>query len=503
MNISLLPIGILLSGSVLAVILLLLPIFIRAPKNQVTIIFFVLNCLATIGAILVAFMLLEGGHFTQIGERSLHIELIISSFLNLAPLYLRSTRVHINKNSILLCLSIIALNALILVILSTSDAAYLYMTSKITLVYLSLDPVRILFPVFWILYEISRKTKNDPSLLMEAIKLFLIFFSVFFAAWLGYWAFTFFNSTLGLQLASSGLGDYGSRYPIKFFQITLAMFLLITLDAFWVENYSLSAIEDRQKRSRILDLLIEKDQLIQNLANRNALVETGALSAGLAHELNQFLARIQLNVDEALAQISRPGVDLEGVMPYLKNTLAANQSAADLVVSLKKLFQSGRLESTSIDLDALVFDVASLYVDRAKKSNIQIKLNLQAKKSFIVWDSLMRQAIANLIANAIDALDVIDREDKIIQIQSALDAQGQYILEIADNGLGIDLAQAERLFSLFSSNKPSGTGIGLWLSSYIVQRHQGVIDFKNLPNNEGASFFITIPTAEVRDSPLV
>jgi signal transduction histidine kinase len=177
----------------------------------------------------------------------------------------------------------------------------------------------------------------------------------------------------------------------------------------------------------------------------------------------------------------------------MANILKANHSAANLIISLRKLFQSGKDSAVSINLDKLVEEVVSLYADRARKSVIEITLDLQAKEPIIVWDSLMRQVVANLIANAIEALDALDRNDKEIHIATKYDEKGWYRLCITDNGLGIRPEQAHKLFSLFASSKSSGTGIGLWLSHYITERHQGNLSFENLPNHGGVTFSMTIP----------
>ncbi|WP_071467380.1 ATP-binding protein [Polynucleobacter asymbioticus] len=60
-------------------------------------------------------------------------------------------------------------------------------------------------------------------------------------------------------------------------------------------------------------------------------------------------------------------------------------------------------------------------------------------------------------------------------------------------GAGIRPEQANKLFSLFASSKSSGTGIGLWLSHYIAERHQGSLTFQNLPNHGGVTFSLDIP----------
>jgi len=197
--------------------------------------------------------------------------------------------------------------------------------------------------------------------------------------------------------------------------------------------------------------------------------------------------------NQVLDKINRPNVNLEELKFSMGNILKANHSAANLIISLKKLFQSGKDVPLAINLDALVEEVASLYRERARKSAISIELDLQVKEPVIAWDSLMRQVVANLISNAIEALDLITRDNKTIIIKSEIDERGRYRLSITDNGFGIKPEFADKLFSLFVSSKSSGTGVGLWLSRHIIERHQGSLDFQNLSEHGGVTFIMTIP----------
>jgi signal transduction histidine kinase len=68
-----------------------------------------------------------------------------------------------------------------------------------------------------------------------------------------------------------------------------------------------------------------------------------------------------------------------------------------------------------------------------------------------------------------------------------------YRFSVTDNGFGVNPEYADKLFSLFVSSKSSGTGVGLWLSRHIIERHQGSLTFHNLPDNSGVSFVVDIP----------
>jgi signal transduction histidine kinase len=137
--------------------------------------------------------------------------------------------------------------------------------------------------------------------------------------------------------------------------------------------------------------------------------------------------------------------------------------------------------------------VTSLYVERARKSEILIKLDLKASEPIFVWDSLMRQVVANLISNAIDSLDLMTRNNKVICIKSEMVDKERYRFSVTDNGFGVKSEYADKLFGLFVSSKSSGTGVGLWLSRHIIERHQGSLSYQNLPDNGGVSFIVTIP----------
>ncbi len=403
------------------------------------------------------------------------------------PLYFRALRQRVSIKFILASLGCLIL-FFITVFLVGKNGNYL---DRSLYVY-----IFIIFLLSWILFEISNSNKQYPTSWFNLIRSISFTFIVIFFIWM---AIIFMTNRQGHMLGFTPLEISQFDVSSRVLRGSLFVFLQLLILMHWMENFSLNAIKVKARDKQIQDLLLEKDVLIENLSNKNALVETGALSAGLAHEFNQFLARIELNSGEVLNKINRPDVNLEEIKFSMDNILKANRSAANLVISLKKLFQSGKDVALSINLDALVKEVASLYVERARKSGILIKLDLQASKPIIVWDALIRQVVANLISNAIEALDSITRDNKIILIKSVIDERSSYRLSVTDNGFGIKPEFADKLFSLFVSSKSSGTGVGLWLSRHIIERHQGSIYYQNLPDDGGVTFIVTIPMGSKPD----
>jgi signal transduction histidine kinase len=398
------------------------------------------------------------------------------------PLYFRALRKKVSKTFFLASLGCLIL-FFIAVFLVGKSGNYL---DRSLYVY-----IFILCLLSWILIEASGSNKQFPTIWFNLIRSTSLTFIVIFIVWM---AIIFVTNRqgyfFGFTLHDISQFDIASRV----LRGSLFIFLQLLILMHWIDNFSHNAIKVKTRDKQIQDLLLEKDALIENLSNKNALVETGALSAGLAHEFNQFLARIELNSGEVLDKINRPDVNFEEIKFSMGNIIKANHSAANLIISLKKLFQSGKDVPLAINLDTLVEEVASLYIERARKSGILIKLDLQASKPIFVWDSLMRQAVANLISNAIEALDLLDRDNKIIRIESGYDENGWHRFSVTDNGFGIKPDYADKLFELFVSSKSSGTGVGLWLSRHIIERHQGLLTYQNLPDKSGVSFIVSIPT---------
>jgi two-component system NtrC family sensor kinase len=98
------------------------------------------------------------------------------------------------------------------------------------------------------------------------------------------------------------------------------------------------------------------------------------------------------------------------------------------------------------------------------------------------YPSLLNQAIMNLVANAIDAIN--DRGE--ISISTGADADG-YVIMVADTGCGIPPELRDRIFEPFFTTKPvgQGTGLGLSISYSIVERHQGILEI--LPRTGGGT----------------
>jgi signal transduction histidine kinase len=489
------------TGMALTISIFGAPLWFQAPKNQPTIILMsgVTLCISAfvMGSALVLIETSKPDFGTQ-STASLSILVAIAPLVYicfmLQALFLRSTRK-----------SIFDLKALLIAMLFIGQlglGVFIFKQTELSgSVDVTLDFIRSLYRGFgfsllmgWIYVEARKKFKEQRNFLLNFIQIFSGICMLQSLAWVALLVLDF-SGYFGLNYQFEGRSDLNMINS----SIRAGIFFMVQvlISIYWSQHYSLSAIQERQKQERIQTLLSEKDVLIRSLSTSKALIESGALSAGLAHEFNQFLARIEMNADEALHLINDSVVKPNDLKRPLGNILKANHSAAQLVVNLKKLFQSGPAEAEPCQVDHLVRDVVSLYANRFSQASIQIDLDLRVNEQCLIWGHLFRQVLVNLLSNAIEALATSGQTNKLIRIESRVNQERQYCLVITDNGPGIRPEQESEMFNMFATFKPAGTGVGLWLSRYIVERHQGSLFYENLPKQGGVSFVITIPVESV------
>lgn len=275
-------------------------------------------------------------------------------------------------------------------------------------------------------------------------------------------------------------------------RISLLFCIDLALLYFWLQNCSTAAVRAAADKARLVSLLEEKEVLVRNLLDADALTHTGALAGGLSHELNQFLARIQLDAESAKSYVLA-NQSPDRIVSILNRLTQANQEAAKLIGSLKKLFVKRAEERTLCELDTMVETVVSLYASRIKQSGIAFECHAQTGAKAMLDDGLIRRVISNLLANALDACNATGRKDLQMRVTSQIES-GSWVFTVSDNALGVHPSVMHKVFSLFATTKSEGTGVGLWLSQHIVEIHAGSIRFENLDAG-GVKFSFRIPLA--------
>jgi len=146
-----------------------------------------------------------------------------------------------------------------------------------------------------------------------------------------------------------------------------------------------------------------------------------------------------------------------------------------------------------ISAGEILKDVCNGMMERAKKMNIEIHLDLQGTGEYEGDRNMIRSLIVNLIENSIDAcrIDTAKPAHNIHARLTDIDDGIQFL--ISDNGIGMDQETREKAFSLFFSSKGAGgTGLGLFIANKIVDSHGGSIRVES-EEQQGSRFFIELP----------
>ena len=168
-----------------------------------------------------------------------------------------------------------------------------------------------------------------------------------------------------------------------------------------------------------------------------------------------------------------------------------NQRAANIVRSLRSIFIENDLDTSKVNVNAIILTILDIVKPELKEKKIQIEYHVDPSLEIQITSSELRQVILNLVNNAIQALGNSATINPLISIDVSRHS-GTVQIVTTDNGPGISKEYQANLFEILISTKQSGMGLGLWLCQYMITRHGGSIHYEDALGG-GARFVIEIP----------
>jgi signal transduction histidine kinase len=283
--------------------------------------------------------------------------------------------------------------------------------------------------------------------------------------------------------------------PLLLILFTLGQILMNTISfiaiwGYWSERLALENSKTETENETFKKVLAERETLIASLLRANKTSSTGALSASIAHEINQPLGAIQINSEFLQRKLQDENLDRELITRIAKDIVKDNIRAARIIHTLKAIFtEKYAAISDSNSVIEVINSVLLLSRSDLNQKGIQVELEIENNLQIPMSYGEAQQLFINLFNNSIQALDGLQMPTKIIRI---VGRQKGDITEIwvEDNGQGVALDQQSGLFDLFTSTKREGMGLGLWLCNYIVTRHGGCIQYAS-QQDTGAAFKLT------------
>lgn len=241
----------------------------------------------------------------------------------------------------------------------------------------------------------------------------------------------------------------------------------------------------------------EKTKMEVQLMQSAKLAAIGEMAAGVAHELNN-----PMTVIIGTAQLMQRDTDEEiPEADYLNDIICSGLRCKKIVQNLLTFSRQDECPVAPTDLNEEMERVLSLIRYQINKNKIKIVQNLTPNLPRINVDAhQIQQVLINLLLNARDALDGLERE-RVIEVCTliARDENGSKWLRVTvkDNGIGIEPDNLPKIFNPFYTSKSAikGTGLGLSVSLGIAEAHDGTIDVESTPG-KGSSFTLVLPVPE-------
>jgi len=271
-----------------------------------------------------------------------------------------------------------------------------------------------------------------------------------------------------------------------------------------VIGYTLSQVKD-DNAEPIGAVLFFKDltqveQLEERERLRDRLASLGEMAAGIAHELKNPLAGIEVMAGLLRRQVS----DSKDAQSLLADILSEAKLANAIVVEMLEFVRPVRLQVERTDLADVIQQSVTMAESKVPRRDVAVKVTLQPGLPMIESDHhQLSQVFTNLVANAFEALDGTGRIT-ISVVATTIEADPAFagihpptpavLVEVADDGPGVPADLTDRIFNPFFTTKVTGTGLGLAIVRKIVDAHDGRIDVSSTPET-GTRFRVTLPVA--------
>jgi PAS domain S-box-containing protein len=225
------------------------------------------------------------------------------------------------------------------------------------------------------------------------------------------------------------------------------------------------------------------------LKETEKLAAVGRLAASIAHEINNPLEAVS-----NLLYLATQSGNMEELHGYLR--LAERELRRASSISSETLrFNRQSTKPRAVECGELIESALFIHHGRIERASIHVEQRLAARTPLNCFDSEIRQVLNNLIANAIDAMQgaggrLLVRSREATQWPSG---RKGLMLTVADTGAGIKPDHRRKIFEPFFTTKgASGTGLGLWVSQEIVERHQGRLRMRSSQHQGGNGTVFTL-----------
>jgi PAS domain S-box-containing protein len=233
--------------------------------------------------------------------------------------------------------------------------------------------------------------------------------------------------------------------------------------------------------------------LHQELAKVSRQTTMGAMTASIAHEVNQPLASIVANANAGLRWLTRAEPDLDEARATLNRIIKDGHRASEVIATIRSMFGKDRRERRAVSVNELVGDVLVLVHGELESHHISLQNEMFRALPHIMAERVqLQQVFLNLIMNAVDAMSSVTDRARVLTIKSRICESDRVLITLEDSGTGIDPSHMDRIFDAFFTTKSDGMGMGLSICRSIIESHGGTLQ-ASANNPYGTIVHVALP----------
>ena len=231
----------------------------------------------------------------------------------------------------------------------------------------------------------------------------------------------------------------------------------------------------------------------EELARVNRQTTMAAMTASIAHEINQPLSAIVTNGSAALRWLARADPDHDEARKAINRAIEDAHRASEVISSVRAMFGNDQRKKEPLRPNDLIKDVLSIIHGELESQQIELQQELDGPLPNVLGDRVqIQQVLLNLFTNAIEAMIFGSDGPRSLSVKSQINDKEGVLISVKDSGSGIDPQNVDRIFDAFFTTKPHGMGMGLPICRSIIENHGGRL-WAEPGNPRGTMFLMTLP----------
>ena len=236
----------------------------------------------------------------------------------------------------------------------------------------------------------------------------------------------------------------------------------------------------------------ETRELRARLWHADRVARVSALTAAIAHEINQPLTAILANAQAGLADLDRGAAKLEELREILEAVVRDDKRAAETIRTMRSFLRQDEGGREGIELAAALQEVLGLLALELTRMGIRVETRLESGCRVSANRTQIEQVVVNLLLNAAQAVAACPSAERLVTLSAARAGADRVAIEVCDTGPGIAPEHLQSVFEPFWTTRKEGLGLGLPICRSIVEAHGGTI---RVERNEvrGVTFRFDLP----------